>query len=51
MSPLLYLQKQLQFKVKDFQALSAEDKEWYKKAAEEEMKVLGITPTTEKAAA
>lgn len=42
MSPLVYLKKQLEFKIGEWQALSTEDQEWYRNAAITEMNILGI---------
>lgn len=39
-SPLVYLKKALDFRLGDWQKLSDADKEWYRKAAEDEIKVL-----------
>jgi hypothetical protein len=41
-SPLVYLKDQLQFSLGEWQSLSKEDQEWYRQAAAEEMRVLGI---------
>lgn len=43
MSVLVYIKRTLGFSSSEWMALSDEDKEWYKKAGEEEMAVLGIT--------
>ncbi|KKL45498.1 hypothetical protein LCGC14_2355100 [marine sediment metagenome] len=41
-SPLVYLREQLQFNLSEWKGLSDVDKDWYRKAAIEEMEVLGI---------
>ena len=41
-SPLVYLREQLQFQLVEWKMLDNETKEWYRKAAYEEMEVLGI---------
>lgn len=42
--PLVYLKQQLGFAAVEWTKLSEEDKEWYRKAAIEEMTLLGILP-------
>uniref|UniRef100_A0A6M3KX65 Uncharacterized protein n=1 Tax=viral metagenome TaxID=1070528 RepID=A0A6M3KX65_9ZZZZ len=42
MSALIYLKRELEFPLTEWKALSAEDKEWYKEAAREEMQLKGI---------
>ena len=37
-----YLKQELGFSLKEFMALEDADKDWYRTAAKEEMKVLGI---------
>ena len=42
MSTLIYLKRELEFPLTEWKELSAEDKEWYKSAAKEEMRLRGI---------
>jgi hypothetical protein len=41
-SPLVYLYKELGLTGAEWSALSDVDKEWFKRAAEEEMRTLGL---------
>ncbi len=42
MSSLIYLKKELQFKVSEWTALDQATKDWYIQAAKDEIKLLGL---------